>query len=110
MCVPDLSNVEHPAKPGMDEPRGRTGLAIESLLQLRHGNDLGTRHLQRDLDVELQVQGEIDRSHPTAAQLFWQAIAPEVPWKRATWIWCDDSLPEQNEDAWSLRQARQFVH
>ena len=68
--------------------RGGAGLAIEALLHRRLGEDLGTRDLQGDLDVKLQIQGEIDRPHPATAQPLQEAIAAEVARKRTTWIWC----------------------
>jgi hypothetical protein len=52
----------------MVEPGGDLDLAQESVVAQRCGK-LGAEHLERHLAVQFQVLGEIDRSHPAAAEL-----------------------------------------
>ena len=46
---------------------GELDLALEPLGAER-GGEIGVQYLQRDVTIVLEIAGEIDRGHPTAAE------------------------------------------
>src|SRR5207245_2797628 len=59
---------------GVGEPRRDLDLAQEALGAERRG-DLGPQHLDRDRPAVLEILREIDRGHPTVADLPLQCVA-----------------------------------
>ena len=58
----------------MLEPGGEVDLALEAL-GAEGGGELGTENLEGDQAVVLEIPGEVDRGHATAAELALEQVA-----------------------------------
>ena len=77
-AVAVLAEVPHAHDAGVHDLRRRARLVHEAALDRRVAGELLEQHLDRDLALEQEMLGDVDRPHPAFAELREHAVAAEL--------------------------------